>query len=229
MSRLLTVSKVICLWSVVVFMLTLSWVSRELVRELINTRDSLVTQIDQLRKHTTEEIRITNKTLNREMTKLSEHTRRETSQLREQTLALINERTGSLDAQLVRSADAVVALTTSYAELPRSLQPWMDCRGNGACLPALAAGTMGAARATLGEWSRTSRLIREQTPEYLDATRSSVVHASETSRNVAVATQSLVGLLGNLQKATKPLPWWGNLGLKIAVPAATIATPFVLR
>jgi hypothetical protein len=40
----------------------------------------------------------------------------------------------------------------------------MECRGNGACIPAQLTALLGASRATAGEASRTMRTIRESTP-----------------------------------------------------------------
>ena len=89
--------------------------------------------------------------------------------------AAADDAVARLDARAAAAVGAVegpslaaAALIEEYRRLPaivgERLDPWTDCRGNGACWQAQATALLGATRATAGETSRAMRTIREATP-----------------------------------------------------------------
>jgi hypothetical protein len=85
-----------------------------------------------------------------------------------------------------RTTDAAIRLLDEYTALParadERIAPWLDCRGNGACVQAQFTALLGASRVTAGETSKTMRAIREATPRVLN-------NVDRTTDNVARLTK----------------------------------------
>ena len=87
---------------------------------------------------------------------------------RSDVLAAVDRHGAAIIATVGPTATAATAALDEYRRVPamvgERLSPWMDCKGNGACIPAQLTALLGASRATAGEASRTMRTIRESTP-----------------------------------------------------------------
>lgn len=98
----------------------------------------------------------------------------------------INGAIGRADVHVGHAIERWVMLADAYAELPvtvgERLDPWTECKGNGACWQAQFTGALGSGRATMAEASRTMRAIREATPEIVE-------NANKATANVAAKTE----------------------------------------
>lgn len=109
-------------------------------------------------------------------------------------------------SELIAKADApsaaAVELLDEYRRVPSivgaRLDPWTDCKGNGACWQAQMTAALGAGRVTLGETSRTMRSIREATPGI---------------------TKNIDRTTANIERMTRP----DSLAMKVLKLAAPIA------
>jgi hypothetical protein len=119
-------------------------------------------------------------------------------------------------AELRRTGTAARIAIDRYAAIPgvvgERLDPWTDCRGNGACWQAQATAALGGLRATLGESARTARTIREVSPQIAvslqrsaDATAKST---EQTSLLIADARTYFRPLPKPLQSAKVQVPAW---------------------
>jgi hypothetical protein len=110
----------------------------------------------------------------------------EIAEARRDTLVLLDRRTGELLAKADVPTAAAIALLDEYRRIPAMvgarLDPWTDCKGNGACWQAQWTALLGASRTTAGETSRTLRTIREATPGI-------VANVNQTTANVARITR----------------------------------------
>lgn len=101
-------------------------------------------------------------------------------------ISKFDARAGAAVASVESSSIAASALMDEYRRLPlivgERLDPWTQCKGNGACWQAQMTALLGATRSTVGETSRTMRSIRESTP-------SIVGNIDRTADNVAKMTQ----------------------------------------
>jgi hypothetical protein len=101
-------------------------------------------------------------------------------------------------AEIVQRIDppiqALTAAVNEYGRVPREvgerLEPWTNCHGNGACWQAQATAMLGAGRVTLGETSRTMKVVREATPQILN--------------DIEITT-------GNVAVFTRPTKWYWRL------------------
>lgn len=113
------------------------------------------------------------------------------------------------------AAPAVIRLSGSIdaaiMETGRRLDPWTDCRGNGACVQAQAVAGLGAVRFTAGQVARSSRSWEADYRRMADA-------SVEASTNAAA-------VMANLRGATDPIknPWL-RWFVRLAPPAAGLAS-----
>lgn len=139
--------------------------------------------------------------------------RAESGAWRAEVRAAADDAVARLDARAGQAVDAVggpslaaAALIEEYRRLPSivgaRLDPWTDCRGNGACWQAQATALLGATRATAGETSRTMRTIREATPGIVanvDRTADNVVRMTKPDslkwRIIKTVSPALGGLI----------------------------------
>lgn len=88
--------------------------------------------------------------------------------MRKEVIHLTDAQLSDLIAKLDEPSAAAVALMDEYRRVPAivgaRLDPWTDCKGNGACWQAQGTAFLGAARVTAGETSRTMRTVRETAP-----------------------------------------------------------------
>jgi hypothetical protein len=144
---------------------------------------------------------------------------REVAMLRESGTSELRALSNATSAELRATGASVRRLTDSYAALPGDFkhatsQIW-DCEANPDCLENRYV-TLG--RAVEG----ASRAVEQSAP----LIASSVERAAANSDR---ATAESAVLMKNLAGAFKPLPWWLRLPLQVAVPAAQLATPLVIR
>lgn len=89
--------------------------------------------------------------------------------------------------QIVPPSRALTVLLEEYRRIPEQvgqrLEPWTDCRGNGACWQAQATAMLGAGRVTLGETSRAMRTIREAAPAVAENSEQITEHVAERSKH----------------------------------------------
>lgn len=145
---------------------------------------------------------------------------------REQAVQSVDRLQGSIDSALAivdnhagGFRQDLSPLISNYAEIPaqvkQAFRPYWDPKGNPAAWPVQATAALGAARATLGEASRTMKVIRETAPALAE-------NSTRTSEETA-------HLMHNLAETFKPLPKYLRIPLAIAAPSAQVATPFILR
>jgi hypothetical protein len=95
----------------------------------------------------------------------------ELRQMRKEVIQLSNTQLSELIATLDSPADALTKTLEEYAKVPAvigsRLDPWTDCKGNGACWQAQTTALLGASRVTSGEVSKTMRTVRMATPSVL--------------------------------------------------------------
>ena len=106
--------------------------------------------------------------------------------LRGEVIQMSNARLSDLIAKMDAPSDAAVRLLDEYTRVPAivgaRMDPWTDCKGNGACWQAQTTAFLGAARVTAGETSRTMRTIRETAPAI-------AANIDQTTANVARLTK----------------------------------------
>lgn len=85
-----------------------------------------------------------------------------------------------------KTAESATRLLNEYTLLPAQvgsrLAPWLDCKGNGACVQAQFTALLGASRVTAGETSKTMRAVRAATPQILE-------NVDKTTGNIARLTK----------------------------------------
>lgn len=110
----------------------------------------------------------------------------EIGEARKEALLLLDRRAEEILAKADAPAAAAIALLEEYRRVPAiigsRLDPWTECRGNGACWQAQWTALLGASRSTAGETSRTMRTLREATPAI-------VANLDQTTANVARITR----------------------------------------
>lgn len=111
--------------------------------------------------------------------------------------------------------DLMAAYRRFPAVVGARLDPWTDCRGNGACWQAQFTAVLGASRATLGQVARSAPSIATSFER----------SAASTER----ATAATAAAMGNLAEISRPLPRWLRLPLQIMGPTAPLWVPFVGR
>jgi len=139
-----------------------------------------------------------------------------------ETLALLDTRTGEITktvegiaADTEKTVQATTRVVESTERLTRSIEPWLDCGsdepGQGKdCMQRKFWWMTIKADSAMTELAKAAPKLAEASDQTARAT-------AETAQNIAVMT--------------RPGPRWMRyvgLGLSIAVPAAQIATPFVL-
>lgn len=111
------------------------------------------------------------------------------------------------------------SLLATYEAIPGTvgerLDPWTDCKGNGACWQAQTTATLGAARHTLGSIARSAPAIAH-----------SVERSAEASER---ATNATAKAMRNLEELSRPLPRWLRVPLQILGPTAPVYLPFLVR
>jgi len=137
-------------------------------REAEYTRAELAEQSNAWRRMATDESRRARLAAVAESAAWRKLTGAEIAATRSEVLAAVDRQGAALIATVGPTADAATAALDEYRRVPAAvtatLSPWMECRGNGACIPAQLTALLGASRATAGEASRTMRTIRESTP-----------------------------------------------------------------
>lgn len=156
----------------------------------------------------------------------------EVRRLNDNTETLMAESRGELHGtarEVRRLLQTTERTAATIGEMPATiggrLDYWTDCTAGGAnaaCWQVQLTGALGAARATAGEAARTGRAVREAMPEIVASVR-------DSAKNSSATTQATKQLMTNLSQSFKPLPRWVQIPLQIAVPSATVATPFLLR
>ncbi len=98
----------------------------------------------------------------------------------------IDRQGAALVATVRPTTEAATAALDEYRMVPRiigaRLDPWTDCKGNGACWQAQTTALLGASRVTAGEASRAARSINAAVP-------SIVASVDTTTANVARLTR----------------------------------------
>lgn len=137
----------------------------------------------------------------------------------------VRDVSGSLREAIGSTQRNIDKLGQGAEETGRRLDYWTDCTAGGAnaaCWQVQLTGALGAARATAGEAARTGRAVREAMPDIVASVR-------DSAKNSSATTQATKQLMTNLSQSFKPLPRWVQIPLQVAVPSATIATPFLLK
>jgi intracellular sulfur oxidation DsrE/DsrF family protein len=233
MDRFLTLTKIIALLSLAGLLITAAVVIHQLPAivhtELTAARADVVATVDRHAGRLEGELTATRNDAKQELSQ----TRLEVLNLADAHLSVIRrEAIGELaalrqtaDVQLAtanrslsNTSDAFTRLSDAYAVIPATvgarLDPWTECKGNGACWQAQTTATLGALRVTLGETARASRQVRDGVPVIVG----NFNRMSESSATIA----------GNFAKASKPLPWWAQLSLRVLPPVSQAALPWVV-
>lgn len=124
----------------------------------------------------------------------------------------LNSQLTTANKTLISAADGLNLLTAKYAALPDNIandRIFKSYVANGL-------GLMAAAKLTAGQTEKTMASIDAATPHIL-----SNVDAF-TASNIEASKQATL-VMGNLAKATKPLPTWVRIGLAVAPPIAQTA------
>jgi hypothetical protein len=152
------------------------------VGEVRETRSALVAQVDRLGLQAIREVAAT---------------RAMAERVSYNALGISNSRAGDLLAEMraarrelvAVAAPPTVALTKALDGIDRNRQqlfdridPWTDCKGNGACWQAQGTALLGAARVTAGRTSQTMEAVRVATPQI-------AANVEQTTANVARLTQ----------------------------------------
>lgn len=110
-------------------------------------------------------------------------------------------------------------LVAAYGKLPADvgarLDPWTDCRGNGACWQAQFTAVLGASRATLGQVARSAPSI--------------AASMERSALSTETATAATASAMNNLAELSRPLPRWMRVPLQIMGPSAPLWVPFLGR
>lgn len=189
-------------------------------KEAAETREMLRGEITETRGSVVAELATTAKMLDRQATATRRETLAEVRALRtdavqriDGALAVVDDRTKGWN----RVAPAMESLLERYEAVPdqlaTSLAPYTNCEVNSLCWQGLVTDNLFAARVT-------SRAIGTSVPSAMK----SIERASVSAADASLAT---AGVARNLEKATKPLPWWVRF-VPIAGSASQVAVPFVL-
>jgi methyl-accepting chemotaxis protein len=136
-----------------------------------------------------------------------------------ETLNLLDARTRAIVAAVEKPSDA---LTVSIESLDPTINAVNDLSPS---LMRNALGTVAAVKVTAGETAQTMKTIRDAAPEIATSIKASANASQQAALSAAQTSQNLATL-------TKPGPKWlryAGLGFQIAVPAAQVATPFMLN
>lgn len=157
------------------------------VAEIKSTRREMSARVDALGGRAVQEIRITREMADARLGQALE----ELARSRRELVQVV----GPPAQSLTKTLDG---MDESRRQLVQTLDPWTDCRGNGACWQAQFTALLGASRVTAGETSRTMREVRIATPKI--------------AANVEATT-------GNVARLTKP----ESLGMRVIKMVAPLA------
>ena len=168
------------------------------LEELQTTRRELLARVDQLGGQAVTEVRLSRELADRIASRGLDLAETRSAAALDEFIAARRE-----FADLARPPSAALTKVLDGAEASRvhwtkNLDPWTDCRGNGACWQAQFTALLGASRVTAGETSRTMREVRIATPKI--------------AANVEVTT-------GNVARLTRP----ESLGMRVIKMVAPLA------
>jgi len=161
-----------------------------MVTEVQRTRTALQTEAQKTRTALQMELRDTRTALATEIDKTRKEALDRADRLvtaSEGTLSKINDTLGSAQPVLANAA----SLT---AQVDNAARPLLDCKGNGACLPAQTMALVGSARFTMGQ-------IAKATPASAQATVKLQQHAAGIAEDVHKVTRAI----------TAPVPLWKKI------------------
>lgn len=135
------------------------------------------------------------------------------------TVTEIRQTRRELLAEARPAVAGAVGLLATYQALPSvvgaRLDPWTECRGNGACWQAQITASLGATRSALGQVARSAPSVA-----------ASIERSAAASEKATTATAAA---MGNIAEVTKPLPRYLRIPLQIMGPTAPLWLPFTVR
>ena len=152
------------------------------VEEIQATRRELLARVDVFGDRALGEVRLSRELVDRISTRGLDLAEQRSAAALDEFIAARRE-----FVDIARPPSAALTKVLDGAEASRlhwskNLDPWTDCRGNGACWQAQITALLGASRVTAGETSRTMREVRIATPKI-------AANVEVTTANVARLTQ----------------------------------------
>lgn len=187
--------------------------------EAAATREMLRGEIASLREDARQQIAGLRVDLGHRADRVEALVDRHALRIEDSALVEISRTRGELLSEVRPVLRGSASLLATYEAIPAAvgsrLDPWTDCRGNGACWQAQTTATLGAARYTLGAVARSAPQIA-----------TSIEKSAEASER---ATEATAAAMRNLQELSRPLPRWLRVPLQILGPTAPLYLPFVTR
>lgn len=175
-------------------------------------RRDVVAQIAAVRGDIRAEVSATRQSLE---TLLDTHAAR----IESEAVAEMRQTRRELLAETRPAVSGAVDLMAAYQAVPATvgarLEPWTECRGNGACWQSQITATLGATRATMGAVAKAAPGIAAAMDRSANSTEKATGATADAMRNIA--------------EISRPLPRWVRVPLQILGPTTPLWLPFTMR